>query len=223
MRKKKNLIPRLERCSRLLIPDPYSMPGKWRDLYPEAGNMDPFKRELRLEIGCGKGRFTSGTAKSNPDILLIGLEVEAAAIVVAMERCMDLNPSNAYFIRADAGQLDQFFAPGEVDQIYLNFSDPWPGNRHAKRRLTHRNFLQIYRKILKPGGRIEFKTDNQDLFDFSLSELPKYGFELSEITRNLHENGVTGIMTDYEAKFYGQGLPICRLVGTMREQVQDEI
>ncbi len=224
MRKKKNLIPRMERCERLLIKDPYIMPGKWRDLYPEKNqprDINPEsgdkRRELRLEIGCGKGGFTAETAKLNPDILLIGLEVVPEAIVVAMERCMDLNPSNAYFIRADAGQLDQFFAPDEIDCIYLNFSDPWPGNRHAKRRLTHGNFLKIYRQILKSGGKIQFKTDNQPLFEFSLTELPKYGFELSDITWNLHEHGVSDIMTDYEAKFYQQGLPICRLIGTMRE------
>lgn len=206
MRRKKNLIPRMERCKALLIQNPYAMPGKWRETFPEA-------EALYLELGCGKGRFTAETAAANPHVLLLGLEVVPEAIVVAMERCGAL--ANARFVLANADQLPSFFAPGEVDRIYLNFSDPWPGKRHAKRRLSHGNFLRIYRQILKPGGQIHMKTDNGALFDFSLEELPRYGFSLSEVTRNLHGNGPVGIMTDYEAKFYEQGLPICRLVGTM--------
>jgi hypothetical protein len=102
-----------------------------------------------------------------------------------------------------------------VDRIYLNFSDPWPGNRHAKRRLTHGNFLRLYRQVLNMGGQIHFKTDNQPLFEFSVEEIPQFGFTLSEVTRNLHENGPVGVMTDYEAKFYELGQPINRLVATM--------
>ena len=102
-----------------------------------------------------------------------------------------------------------------MDRIYINFCDPWPSNRHAKRRLTHGNFLRLYRQVLKMGGQIHFKTDNQDLFTFSIEELPLFGFQLSEVTRDLHANGPVGVMTDYEAKFHDQGLPICRCVGTM--------
>ena len=123
--------------------------------------------------------------------------------------------TNTFFIDANADRLPSFFAPGEVDRIYLNFSDPWPGNRHAKRRLTHGNFLRLYRQVLKMGGQIHFKTDNQPLFEFSVEEIPQFGFQLSQVTRNLHEHGPVGIMTDYEAKFYEQGLPINRLVATM--------
>ena len=206
MRRKKNLIPRMERCERLLVPDPYAMPGKWREEFPGA-------RGLYLELGCGKGRFTAQTAAANPDSLLIGLEVVPDAIVVAMERCMEL--SNVRFLLANANQIPSFFAPGEVDRIYLNFSDPWPSKRHAKRRLTHGNFLRLYRQILRPGGWIAVKTDNAPLFDFTCKELPRYGFALSDVTRNLHENGPSGVMTDYEMKFYAQGLPVYRCVGTM--------
>ena len=117
----------------------------------------------------------------------------------------------------DAALLPDYFAPEEADLIYINFCDPWPPRGQAKRRLTHRGFLETYRKVLKPGGRIEFKTDNQPLFEFSLKEFPAAGYELSEVTRNLHENGPQGVMTDYEAKFYEQGLPINRCVGTMVE------
>ncbi|MBR4544846.1 MAG: tRNA (guanosine(46)-N7)-methyltransferase TrmB [Oscillibacter sp.] len=206
MRKKKNLVPRMQRCSAKLIPDPAAQRGQWRGLMPSA-------RGLWLELGCGKGRFTAGVAASEPDTLFIGVEVVREALVVAMERCLEL--PNVFFISGNADALPSYFAPGEVDGLYLNFSDPWPGNRHAKRRLTHGNFLKRYREVLKDGGQIRFKTDNADLFDFSLSELPRYGFALSEVTRDLHANGVAEIMTDYEEKFHAQGKPICRLVGTM--------
>ena len=207
MRKKKNLVPRMERCGDFLIRDPYDRAGHWRELMPEA-------RELRLELGCGKGRFTAGTAAAEPDVLFIAVEMVPDAMVVAMERCVGAGLTNVYFVDANADQLPCFFAPGEVDRIYLNFSDPWPSNRHAKRRLTHGNFLRLYRQVLKMGGQIHFKTDNQPLFEFSVDEIPNFGFTLSEVTRNLHEHGPVGVMTDYEAKFYEQGLPINRLVAT---------
>ena len=208
MRKKKNLIPRMERCGDFLIRDPYERRGSWRELMPQA-------RELRLELGCGKGRFTAGTAAAEPDVLFIAVEMVPDAMVVAMERCVNAGLTNVYFVDANADQLPSFFAPGEVDRIYLNFSDPWPSNRHAKRRLTHGNFLKLYRQVLKMGGQIHFKTDNQGLFEFSVEEIPNFGFTLSEVTRNLHENGPVGVMTDYEAKFYELGQPINRLVATM--------
>ena len=208
MRKKKNLVPRMERCGDFLIRDPYDRAGHWRELMPES-------KELRLELGCGKGRFTAGTAAAEPDVLFIAVEMVPDAMVVAMERCANAGLTNVYFVDANADQLSSFFAPGEVDRIYLNFSDPWPSNRHAKRRLTHGNFLKLYRQVLKMGGQIHFKTDNQPLFEFSVEEIPNFGFTLSEVTRNLHEHGPVGVMTDYEAKFYELGQPINRLVATM--------
>ena len=208
MRKKKNLIPRMERCGDRLIRDPYDRRGHWRELMPRA-------RELRLELGCGKGRFTAGTAAAEPDVLFIAVERVPDAMVVAMERCAAAGLTNVYFIDANADQLPFFFASGEVDRIYINFCDPWPSGRHSKRRLTHGNFLRLYRQVLKEGGQIHFKTDNQGLFDFSLEEIPQFGFTLSEVTKDLHANGPVGIMTDYEAKFHEQGQPIFRCVGTM--------
>ena len=208
MRKKKNLIPRMERCGDRLIRNPYDRRGCWRELMPQA-------REVRLELGCGKGRFTAGTAALEPDILFIAVERVPDAMVVAMERCADAGLANVYFIDANADQLPGFFAPGEIDRIYINFCDPWPSGRHAKRRLTHGNFLKLYRQVLKEGGEIHFKTDNQGLFSFSVEEIPQFGFRLSQVTRNLHENGPVGVMTDYEAKFYDLGQPICRCVASM--------
>lgn len=209
MRKKKNLIPRMERCGACLVTTPYDMAGKWRELMPGA-------RELRLELGCGKGRFTAGVAAAEPDVLFIAVELVPDAMVVAMERCTEAGLKNVFFVDANADQLPQFFAPGEVDRIYINFCDPWPTKKHAKRRLTHGNFLQLYRKVLAENAQIHFKTDNQGLFEFSVEEIPQFGFTLSEVTRNLHENGPADIpMTDYEAKFFELGQPINRLVATM--------
>lgn len=208
MRKKKNLAPRMERCRDRLIADPYAMPGRWRSLMPEA-------RELRVELGCGKGRFTAGIAQAEPDVLFIAVEKVPDAMITAVERVKGAGLTNVYFITADADQLPFFFQAGEIDRIYINFCDPWPTKRHAKRRLTHGNFLQLYRRVLKDGAQIHFKTDNLGLFKFSEEEFPQYGFSLSEVTRNLHKNGPVGIMTDYEAKFYEQGQPINRCVATM--------
>ena len=208
MRKKPNLIPRMERCAAVLIRDPEERRGRWRELMPQAV-------QLRLELGCGKGRFTAETAAAEPDVLFIAVERVPDAMVIAMERVTAMGLQNVFFVDGDAALLPSYFEPGEVERIYINFCDPWPTNRHAKRRLTHGNFLRLYRQVLKMGGQIHFKTDNQDLFTFSVEELPLFGFELSEVTRDLHANGPVGVMTDYEAKFHEQGLPICRCVATM--------
>ena len=119
-------------------------------------------------------------------------------------------------------RLTEFFAPGEVERIYLNFCDPWPTNRHAKRRLTHENFLRLYRQVLSDGGQIHFKTDNSGLFEWSLFQFPRAGYALSEVTRDLHENGICGVMTDYEEKFHNLGTPINRCVGTKGELPPEE-
>ena len=207
MRKKPNLGPRMERCAQFLIEDPKQLRGQWRSLKPEAG-------QLWLELGCGKGRFTAETAEQNPDVLYIAVERVPDAMIVAMERCAAKGLSNVFFVDGDAALLREFFAPGEVDRLFINFCDPWPSNRHAKRRLTHETFLVLYRGILKDGGQIHFKTDNHDLFEYSLFQFPKAGYTLSEVTRNLHQHGVQGVMTDYEEKFYRLGTPINRCVGT---------
>ena len=207
MRKKPNLIPRMERCARFLIREPASYRGHWRQLKPDA-------KEIRLEIGCGKGRFSAETAQRNPDVLYIALERVPDAMVIAMERSMEKGLDNIFFIDGDAAKLRDYFAPGEVDLLYINFCDPWPGLKHARRRLTHEQFLVLYRGILREGGQIHFKSDNRDLFEWSLFQFPKAGFILSEVTRDLHGQGINGVMTDYEEKFYQMGTPINRCVGT---------
>ena len=215
MRKKKNLVPRMDRCGDRLIRDPYDRQGRWRELMPQA-------RELRLELGCGKGRFTCETAAAEPDVLFVAVERVPDAMVIAMERAKAAGLNNVFFIDADVARLTEFFAPGEVERIYLNFCDPWPTNRHAKRRLTHENFLRLYRQVLSDGGQIHFKTDNSGLFEWSLFQFPRAGYALSEVTRDLHENGICGVMTDYEEKFHNLGTPINRCVGTKGELPPEE-
>ena len=205
MRKKKNLVPRMEACGAWLIRDPFAQRGHWRELMPEA-------REIRLELGCGKGRFTVGTAAAEPDVLLIAVEKVPDAMVVAMERARDAGLKNVYFVDVDAALLPDMFEPGEIDRIYINFCDPWPKSNQAKRRLTHHNFLKLYRKVLKDGGEIHFKTDNDKLFEWSVEEIPQYGWSLREVTRDLHADGPVGVMTDYEKKFFELGKNINRCV-----------
>ena len=217
MRKKPNLIPRKERCGRLLISSAdaqQQLRGRWRTLMPQAS-------ALRVELGCGKGRFTAETAGAHPDILFVAVERVPDAMVIAMERCMELQLHNVFFLDEDASRLPLLFAPGEVECIYINFCDPWPGQRHAKRRLTSVGFLELYRQVLSPGGQIRFKTDNRDLFEWSLFQFPKVGFTLSQVTRDLHGQGVCGVMTDYEEKFHSQGKPICRCVATLENAAPD--
>ena len=205
MRKKPNLIPRMERCSAVNIKNPESFKGSW--LKEISGFND-----LELEIGCGKGRFTAGVAVTMQNTLLVALEKVPDAMVMAMEKVCAAEIKNVRFISSDAALLEEYFAPSEVSVIYINFCDPWPSNRHAKRRLTAPGFLDVYKNILKPGGEIRFKTDNLPLFEYSLEQFKENGFELSDVTFDLHENGPVGIMTDYEAKFYEQGLKINRCV-----------
>ena len=208
MRKKKNLAPRMEACGALLVADPAAEKGRWRERRPDAVR-------LRLELGCGKGRFTAETAAAHPEDLYVAVERVPDAMVIAMERCRALGLTNVFFIDGDAAALERYFAPGEVDLIYINFCDPWPSVKHSRRRLTHEGFLRGYRKVLREGGQIHFKTDNHDLFEWSLFQFPKAGFVLSEVTRDLHGHGVQGVMTDYEEKFHSLGTPINRCVGTM--------
>lgn len=208
MRKKPNLIPRLEQCGGLIVPDPKERRGAWSSLLPGC-------REVRLELGCGKGRFTVGVAQAEPDVLFVAIERVPDAMVIAAERARDLELKNVFFIDADAADLESYFAPGEVSRIYINFCDPWPGARYAKRRLTHPGFLLKDRAVLSPGGQIHFKTDNHNLFEWSLFQFPKAGFALSEVTRDLHGQGPVGVMTDYEEKFYHEGKPIHRCVGAV--------
>jgi tRNA (guanine-N7-)-methyltransferase len=204
MRKKPNLIPRMERCAAVLIPRPEELKGRWREEFPGFD-------AVRLELGCGKGRFTCAQALAEPEALLLALEKVPDAMVVAMERVVAQNISNVRFLDRDAGLLGEIFAPGEVDRLYINFCDPWPKSRDAKLRLTAPGFLRLYADLLAPGGEIHFKTDNAALFEWSLARFDEEGWETRNITRDLHAGGPVGVMTDYEAKFCDRGVKICRL------------
>ena len=205
IRRKPNLIPRMERCAHVQIQEPAELKGEWLKENPDYS-------VLWVELGCGKGRFTAETAEQNPKALLVAIEKVADAMIIGMERAFDKGIENVRFIDTDVLALPVIFAPGEIDRIYLNFSDPWPKNRDAKHRLTSPGFLELYESVLKPEGEIHFKTDNKPLFEYSVETFTAEGWTLSEVTRNLHENGVVGVMTDYEAKFYEQGVTINRLV-----------
>ncbi len=210
MRKKPNLIPRMERCAAVQISQPETFRGRWGAEFPQY-------KEIRLELGCGKGRFTCGEAANEPEALLLALEKVPDAMVVAMERVMERNIPNVRFLDRDAGLLPELFAPGEIARLYINFCDPWPKSRDAKLRLTAPGYLRLYADLLPVGGQIWFKTDNTPLFDWSIRQMEAEGWSLTEVTHDLHAAGPVGVMTDYEARFYDLGQPINRLVAARNE------
>ena len=163
----------------------------------------------------GKGRFLSELAALHPDINYVGIEKYSSVLLRAIEKQQEDPQDNLKFIRMDAEEIAEVFAPDEVERIYLNFSDPWPKDRHARRRLTSRQFLARYDQILVPEGRVEFKTDNRPLFDFSLEEVEAAGWKLSASTYDLHRDPVLNegnVMTEYEAKFSALGNPIHKYI-----------
>ena len=204
MRRRNNLEPRMNACESVWIHEPEALRGNWRSLMPGC-------RELRVEVGCGKGKFTVETAAAEPDVLLIAIERVPDALVLAMESAIRMGLKNVFFVSLDAANIDAFFADDEIDLLYINFCDPWPRKKNAKRRLTYHTFLEKYKKVLKLGGQIHFKTDNAKLFDWSLPEMESCFLELHNVTHDLHANGPVGIMTGYEEKFYGMGTPINRV------------
>lgn len=210
MRKKPNLIPRMEQCAAVLESAPEERRGRWLSDFPAFS-------QLHLELGCGKGRFTAEMAAQHPDILFAAVEKVPDAMVVAMERVCARGLGNVRFLDRDAANLLEMFAPGEVSRIYINFPDPWPKKKQFKRRLTAPSFQKLYAEVLVPGGEIWFKTDNLPLFEWSVEELRAGGWELREVTNDLHGQGISGVMTDYEAKFHAQGVKINRLVAVKRE------
>lgn len=188
--------------------EPEGMAGTWSQVF---GNSNP----VHIEIGMGKGRFITTLTSMNPDINYVGIEKYSSVLLRAVEKQDELNLPNLRFIRMDAENITSVFGKEEVDRIYLNFSDPWPKDRHAKRRLTSRQFFARYNEILKSTGRVEFKTDNRPLFDFSVEEVNEAGWKLSVCTYDLHndEKLMEGnVMTEYEERFSSQGNPICKLV-----------
>ena len=201
----KNRSERIEQNSRLLIEEPGDCKGRWAEIF---GNGNP----IYLEIGCGKGNFITKHAFAEPDCNFIACEGQMSVVLRALEKAEASGSGNLRVFIDFVNDLEDYFEVGELSGIYLNFSDPWPKARHAKRRLTYRGRLQNYKKVLKPDGFIEFKTDNEGLFAFTLEEIEACGYEMIEMSRDLHgeAQGVHGeksrcFMTEYEEKFSGQG------------------
>ena len=186
----------------MVIQDPAQWKGRWHERF---GNNNP----IHIEIGSGKGQFVSGMARQNPNINYIGIEIQESVLVVALEKALAADVPNLQLLHVNGGQVTE---DGEVDQIYLNFSDPWPKKRHAKRRLTHESFLVGYEKVLPPFGELHFKTDNRGLFEYSLASFSQFGLVLKQVWLDLHQVEFPGnVMTEYEEKFSAKGHPIYRV------------
>ena len=195
--------------SEYCIKNPEEQKGHWQDCFDKV-------QQLHIEIGMGKGRFIMDTAALHPDINYIGIERYSSVLLRALQK-VEQNPlPNIKFICMDAADVAEVFAKDEVDRIYLNFSDPWPKARHARRRLTSNEFFKLYDKVLTADGTVEFKTDNRPLFDFSVEELKTSElFVLDQLSYDLHNDSKMNqgnIMTEYEAKFSSMGNPICKMV-----------
>ncbi|MCH4153443.1 MAG: tRNA (guanosine(46)-N7)-methyltransferase TrmB [Saccharofermentans sp.] len=212
MRAKRNIPARMDRCHAYWFEAPMLNKGKWR----QACGFAP-DAKLWLEIGCGKGRFCTQMAQRNPDILYIAMERDASVTLAAVENASNLELKNIFFINGDAGLIENYFGEEEVDCLYLNFSDPWTRQNKPKRRLTYRDFLEKYKVMMKPGAKLCFKTDNDELFDFSLEEFRHCGFTLTELTRDLHnsEYDPDNVRTEFEQKFADQGINIKRVVACL--------
>lgn len=207
MRKKKHGDERIQACAELLIEDPTILKDDPTKPFSDK------EKKLCLEIGCGKGNFAVGTAAKDTDCNLIAMERVKDVCCLALEKAMaqkDTRPDNLRFIIGNADNLEEWFPEKCLDVIYLNFSDPWPKAGHAKRRLTHRVYLEKYKKILKDGGLLIFKTDNVGLFDFSLEEFENFGLKIEWMTRDLHnsERAEGNVMTEYEKNFSEKGFTI---------------
>lgn len=196
--------------SPFVIQTPSAQKGHWAEQF---GNQNP----IHIEVGMGKGQFLTEMALLHPDVNYVGIERYTSVLYRALQKREELEQAlpNLFYLCIDAQELPDIFAPGEVEKIYLNFSDPWPKERHAKRRLTSREFLTRYQQILPAGGIVEFKTDNRGLFDFSLEEQKEAGWELLACTYNLHKDEkmmVGNVMTEYERKFSKLRNPIHKMV-----------
>lgn len=198
LRKVKNALEKIQEFPNIVIQNATSNKGKWNEVFK---NNNP----IYLEIGMGKGKFIIENARRNPDINYIGLELQESVLVRALEKLIEEPLDNLVLLHEDAFELNNIFEDGEIDKIYLTFSDPWPKSRHAKRRLTCNNILNSYRKALKLDGTIEFKTDNRKLFEYSILEFIQNGLEFKELSLNLHEDKEDIITTEYEDKFVAKG------------------
>ncbi|HFD0860125.1 TPA: tRNA (guanosine(46)-N7)-methyltransferase TrmB [Enterococcus faecium] len=197
-----------------VISDPTLWKGKWNELFE---NDHP----IHIEIGMGKGQFITGMAKAHPEINYIGVEMQVSVVSIALDKLIEQPLPNLKLLHVDGSALTEYFADSEVDQIYLNFSDPWPKKRHEKRRLTYKTFLAVDEQILRPNGEIHFKTDNQGLFEYSLASFSQYGMILKQVWLDLHQSQFEGnIMTEYEEKFSSKGQCIYRVEAQFQDKTK---
>lgn len=199
-RKVKNLEERIEAARSYLVEDAKTHKGHWREYFNRDG-------KVYLELGCGKGKFLNARAQADPESVFIGIEGLDAVIIRGLERAQESQIANIRFVMEFVNDIRDFFEDQEVDGIYLNFSDPWSKARHAKRRFTYGDTLMKYKQILKPGGFVAFKTDNEELFEFTLEEIERLQIEVVEMSRDLHASDLAAkkFTTEYEEKFHGKG------------------
>ncbi|HHJ7129740.1 TPA: tRNA (guanosine(46)-N7)-methyltransferase TrmB [Streptococcus pyogenes] len=205
VKKRKGAEEHLANNPHYVILNPEDAKGRWHDVF---GN----DRPIHIEVGSGKGGFITGMALKNPDINYIGIDIQLSVLSYALDKVLASEVPNVKLLRVDGSSLTNYFEDGEVDMMYLNFSDPWPKTKHEKRRLTYKDFLDTYKRILPEHGEIHFKTDNRGLFEYSLASFSQYGMTLRQIWLDLHASNYEGnVMTEYEEKFSNKGQVIYRV------------
>ena len=205
VRKRKGAEEHLANHPQYVILEPEAAKGKWHELF---GNDNP----IHIEVGSGKGAFITGMAQQNPDINYIGIDIQKSVLSYALDKVLEVGVPNIKLLWVDGSDLTDYFEDGEIDRLYLNFSDPWPKKRHEKRRLTYKSFLDTFKCILPENGEIHFKTDNRGLFEYSLVSFSQYGMVLKGVWLDLHASDFEGnVLTEYEQKFSSKGQVIYRV------------
>ena len=211
VRKRKGAEEHLANHPQYVILEPEAAKGKWHELF---GNDNP----IHIEVGSGKGAFITGMVQQNPDINYIGIDIQLSVLSYALDKVLASGAENVKLLRVDGSSLTNYFEDGEVDMMYLNFSDPWPKSRHEKRRLTYKTFLDTYKQILPENGEIHFKTDNRGLFEYSLASFSQYGMVINKVWLDLHASDYEGnVMTEYERKFSEKGQVIYRVEAQFKD------
>ena len=205
VRNRKGATELLEAHPQYVILNPADAKGRWQEIF---GNDHP----IHVEVGSGKGAFVSGMAKANPEINYIGIDIQKSVLSYALDKVLATDVPNIKLLWVDGSDLTDYFEEGEIDRLYLNFSDPWPKKRHEKRRLTYQSFLSTYQQILPENGEIHFKTDNRGLFEYSLVSFSQYGMKLKGVWLDLHASDFKdNVLTEYEQKFANKGQVIYRV------------
>ncbi|ARK31764.1 tRNA (guanosine(46)-N7)-methyltransferase TrmB [Halalkalibacter krulwichiae] len=212
LRNKPGAKEKMNEYPHIIIQNPSQHKGKWNKLF---NNNNP----IHVEVGTGKGQFLIGMSKLHPEVNYIGIEKYDSVLITALERAIETNQDNLKFLNEDVSEILDFFEEGEIDRVFINFTDPWPKNRHEKRRLTYKGFLKLYEEILNEKGEIHFKTDNQGLFEYSLESLSGYGMSLHNVSLDLHKSKIEGnVMTEYEEKFSRKGMRIYRCEASFKSK-----